>query len=110
MTPRNDASGFWFSRRTLPTELAIALLPWFWFAWLIVWGKYFGPNMQPPWPVGDRALYEWTLYPFTIASCGGVTLFLIVRFAIRRRDLLPTLAAGLSFIAVGLLAPNRAFA
>ena len=85
-------------------DVCLLIVPWMFFAWMIIWSKYIGPE----WPFGDKALYDSGIGVQVVGFGMGLPVLAIVRYWIhRRRLILSALTAG-SGIAFWIFAPGLA--
>ncbi len=83
---REAVHNLWKSAKPVPVELFMIALPWLWLIVVVTWGQHWGPNVEPPWPVGDPDLYGWCLGHVPMGLAAGMGLFALVRFLIHRRN------------------------
>jgi hypothetical protein len=91
-------------------ELALSIIPWIFFAWMLLWCVHFGPRPNADWLVGNRTLYEiCVLIQFAVSGFAVPLYALLRRYAFHHRSHLTWLIV-LSGLVIILLTPAFNFA
>jgi len=81
---------FWFTRKGILPDLAVALLPWAYLAALVGYFMITEPARRfpasPAWLGWDRRLFEWLAYPFGAAAMLVLAVACLLSFLIHKRN------------------------
>ena len=100
----------WLTSKGAPVDTVLAVLPWAYWIGIYLWGRYFGPNALPSWPIGNPKLDQWCATHVAIGLGVSVVIFAGVRFALHRRNLMLLIAALLSSVSATLATTSMLFA